>query len=128
MIRSPNANSPEDEFEQFTLRVREDGEDILKTNIVKDRVKPLPSRNPKTRIPNRMVPGEGAVWIKRLTIVENVMDVLVGLNPLHLEQTVREAKQVVLSTLRSKQRLPEVTDFALGRVEDAFNSFEVLQC
>jgi hypothetical protein len=127
MIRSPNANSSQDELEQFPFGVGEDGKDILKANVVKARVKPLPSRNPKTRIPNWRVPGEGPIWVERLAIVENFMDVLVGLDPPHLQQTIGEREEITLTTLRAIQWLPEVTHLTLGAVKNGFDASKILE-
>jgi hypothetical protein len=127
MIRSPNANSSEDELEQFPFGVGEDGENILKANVVKARVKPLPSRNPKTRIPNWRVPGEGPIWVERLAIVENFMDILVGLDPPHLQQTIGEREEVAFTTLGTKQWLPEVAHLTLGAVKHGLDASKILE-
>jgi hypothetical protein len=127
MICSAHTNSSEDELKQFTFCVGEDGEDILEANIVKDRVKPLPSRNPKTRVPNWMVSRERPVGVEGLSIVENVVNILIRLNPTHLQQTVSECVEITFSTLRAIEWLPKITNLTLSTIENCLDAGKILE-
>jgi hypothetical protein len=127
VIRSTHTNSPENELEQFTFCVGENGEDILEANVVKDRVKPLPSRNPKTRVPNWMVARERSVGVEGLSIVENVVNILIRLNPTHLQQTVSECVEIAFSTFGAIQWLPKVANLTLSTIENCLDAGKILE-
>jgi hypothetical protein len=128
VVRSTDADSAEDELEELTFRVGEYGKDVLKTNFVKDRVKPLPSRNPKTRVANRVVPGEGSIGVKRLPIIKNVVDILIRLNSAHLEQSIGESVEIAFTTFGPIERLPEVANLTLSTIEDRLDAGEIFEC
>jgi hypothetical protein len=52
VISSPNTNSSEDEPEHFLLGIGEDCKNICKSDLMEDRVKPIPVRNPDARVKN----------------------------------------------------------------------------
>jgi hypothetical protein len=83
MIGTANSDPSKDKLEELPFGMGEDGEHVLKSNIMQDWVKPTPGRNPQPRVTNGTIARKSTVWVEGLAIVKYVMDILVGLDLLH---------------------------------------------
>jgi len=128
MIGSANSHSSEDELKHLHLSFWEDGEDVLKRDLLQLFVKPFTSWDPHARVANESKPAETPVRVKGVAVVKSLVDVDVLLNALHCEQALGKVCEISLARLRAKERSPKVSYLGLSRFKRALDPLKVLEC
>ena len=89
VICPPHTDPSQDESKHFLLGFGEDCENIAKLNLTQRRVKPIPVRNPDTRVENNFATPAPS-WVKGVSIVKCLVNVFCLVHPLHFKQAFGE--------------------------------------
>jgi len=89
VVGPTDANSAENETKHLLFSGRKYGEDVSEGDLLENRIKPLPIRNPNPRAKHRGTTPTSR-RVKRVSIVKNLVDVAVGRHLLHLQKTFGE--------------------------------------